>query len=94
MRFFILTLGLALLTGCETATTVATDVKVVEKPVPVRCAIDWPAVPRPHVALVQLTGEVQKDLVLIERAKEAELEERIAYEAKLEAAVKACIDPL
>lgn len=82
----------ALLAGCITlgGTKVATDVQVVEKPVSVGCTIDWPAPPVPHVANVQLTGEARRDLVLIERAMEAELEERIAYEEKLKAAAKAC----
>jgi hypothetical protein len=43
------------------------------------------------VANVQLTGNPNVDAVLIERAKEAELEERIAYEALLEAAASACV---
>jgi hypothetical protein len=87
--------AIPVLTGCSVgAQTVATDVQVVEKPVPVACRIDWPPAPRAHVALVQLTGDPKKDLVLIERAKEAELEERIAYEGKLEAAARACVaDP-
>ena len=86
-------LAVLFLAGCTSATKVVTDVRVVEKPVPVRCTIDWPARPVPHVALVQLTGDPMKDLVLIERAKEAELGERIAYEVKLDAAARACVDP-
>lgn len=92
MRILIVLAAISL-AGCTAATTVATDVRVVEKPVPVRCAIDWPAAPVAHVAVVQLTGDAMKDLVLIERAKEAELEARIAYEGKLEAAARACVDP-
>lgn len=91
----LLALALVLLAGgCSFTrpTMVATDVKVVEKPVPVRCRIDWPVRPQPHVANVQLTGEPKVDAVLIERAKEAELEERIAYELKLEAAARGCLD--
>jgi hypothetical protein len=80
--------------GCATgAHTVATDVKVIEKPVPVPCKFEWPQKPVPHVELVQLTGDIRQDLVLIERAKEAELEERIAYEIKFEAAAQACSEP-
>lgn len=94
MRILLLAccLGVA---GCVTtgARTVATDVQVVEKPVPVPCDIKWPDKPIPHVELVQLTGDAKKDLVLIERAMEAELESRIAYEKLLEAAAKACTDP-
>ena len=83
---------LAGLTGCTSATKVVTDVRVVEKPVPVRCSIDWPKAPIPHVALVQTTGDALKDLLLIARAMEAELGERIAYEVKLDAAARACVD--
>lgn len=79
-----------LLTACDTA-PVATDVQVIEKPVQVACEIEWPDKPTPHVALVQLSGDLMQDLVRIWRAAEAELEERIAYEAKLEAAAKACV---
>ncbi len=85
---------IALLAGCAgQATMVATDVKVVEKPVPVPCKFDLPPKPVPHVALVQLAGVPMVDLVPIWRAAEAELEERIAYELKLEAAVTGCRGP-
>lgn len=90
-------LGLAaalilLLNGCAEQ-PVATDVKVLEKPVPIACTIEWPAKPTPHVANVQLTGRLLEDMVAIWRAAEAELEERIAYEQKLEAAMKKCVKP-
>lgn len=91
MRTVLLLASLLALAGCETA-PVATDVQVVEKVVKVRCTIDWPKEPIPHVALVQLTGEALRDLVLVVRAMEAELEERLAYEKKLYAAAKACVD--
>jgi hypothetical protein len=79
------------LTGCTTGPhTVATEVVTVEKIVPVPCKIQWPAKPVPHVANLQLTGRILTDLVLIWRAAEAELEERRAYELKLEAAMKEC----
>lgn len=83
-----------LLFGCAgQPTVVATDVQVLEKPIPVPCKFDLPVRPVPHVALVQLTGDRKVDLVAIERAKEAELEERIAYERLLEAAVAKCRAP-
>jgi hypothetical protein len=81
---------LVTLAACSSSPIVATDVQVVEKPIPVPCLIKWPEKPVPHVANVQLTGEPLLDLVLIWRAAEAELEERIAYELKLEAAMQAC----
>jgi sterol desaturase/sphingolipid hydroxylase (fatty acid hydroxylase superfamily) len=84
---------LAFLAGCAPgAHTVATDLEVVERPVEKTCVVEWPAKPVPHVALVQLTGVVLVDLVLIWRAAEAELEERIAYEIKLEAAARRCLE--
>lgn len=81
----------ACLAGCAAATTVATDVRTIEKVVPVPCSIEWPEKPKAHVATVQLTGSPLADLLLIWRAAEAELEERIAYEKKLEAAARACV---
>lgn len=90
MRSLAIVAAVALLAGCPAA-TVATDVQIVDKPVPIACTITWPEKPRPHVALVQLTGNLLVDLVLIWRAAEAELEERIAYEAKLEAAAQKCV---
>jgi hypothetical protein len=93
MRMIVAVFALAGLAGCvTTATKVATDVQEVDKPVPIVCTIEWPTAPRAYVELVQLTGDKLKDLVLIERAKEAELEERIAYELKLEAAARKCVD--
>lgn len=85
----------ALLAGCATpaAQMVATDVQTIEKPVAVPCKFKWPDKPVPHVALVQLTGNPMVDLVLIWRAAEAELGERIAYETLFEAAAKACVKP-
>ena len=98
-KFAILPLVILLAGGlawCVTtgARTVATDVQVIEKPVPVPCKIVWPEKPIPHVELVQLTGEAKRDLVLVERAMEAELESRIAYEKLLEAAAKECTEPV
>jgi len=91
---WILIAAAALLAGCAAQPTlVATDVKVIGKPVPVPCKIEMPARPVPHVSLVQLSGVPMVDLVPIWRAVEAELGERIAYEIKLEAALKACVAP-
>lgn len=83
-----------LLGGCITmgARTVAVDVQTVDKPVPVGCTIDWPKAPVPHLSNVQLTGDALKDLVLLWRAAEAELEGRIAYEKLLEAAARKCVE--
>lgn len=93
-RLLIPALMMALIAGCSTgAQTVATDVQVVEKPVPVACRIDWPASPTPYVAMVQLSGNQNADLVLIWRAAEAELEALLAYRGELDAAAKACVEP-
>ncbi len=86
-------LAIVFLPGCSTgAHTVATDVATLERPVAAPCRIAWPARPAPYVALVQLTGKPLVDLVLVWRAAEAELEERIAYEGQLEAAARACVE--
>lgn len=94
MRILLLACCLAL-AGCVTtgARTVATDVQVVEKPVPVPCKFTWPDRPIAYVEMVQLSGNLEKDLVLVERAMEAELEARIAYEKLFEAAAEACTKP-
>lgn len=77
------------LMGCATQ-PVAVDPVVIERPVPVPCAA--PAVPEPAwpVDSVQLTGHPETDLVLVERAKESEIELRRAYELKLKAALDGC----
>jgi hypothetical protein len=92
MRIFAATAVAALLSGCVTmgGTKVATDVQVLDKPIAVGCTIVWPEKPVAYVETVQLTGDLKVDLVAIERAKEAELEARIGYEQKLEAAARAC----
>lgn len=92
MRLLAVAAAILLASGCApSAHTVATDLQTTDKPVLSVCQIKWPQKPIPHVAIVQLSGDPLKDLVAIERAKEAELEERIAYEAKLEAAALACV---
>lgn len=93
-RYAALALTALLASGCGGgATLVATDVKVVDKPVAVPCKFDLPIKPVPYVPLVQLAGVPMVDLVTIWRAAEAELEARIAYELKLEAAAVACRGP-
>jgi hypothetical protein len=87
--------ALAAAAGCASPGphTVATDVQMLERPVPVYCRIQWPDRPTAHVELVQLTGRPLEDLLRIWRAAEAELEERRAYGLRLEAAVAACMEP-
>ena len=82
------------LQGCIAtgAQKVAVDVRPVDKPMPVPCRTEWPDRPTPYVSQVQLTGDPQRDLPPLWRAAEAELEERIAYEKKLEAAARKCVD--
>jgi hypothetical protein len=75
----------ALIAGCETAPPVVETV-IVEKPVPVPCKI--PPIERPPFA-VDRTSPAD-DMVTINRALRAELEQRRGYELRLEAGVKAC----
>lgn len=95
MKILALTL-MVLLAGCSMfpARTVATDVQTIDRPLPVKCRIEWPVLPKPYVAMVQLTGNGYQDAILIWRALEAEIEERIAYQEKLEAAARVCLDAL
>jgi len=92
MRAMLILAAALLLAGCVTtgAHTVAVDVQTIDRPVPVPCTITWPAKPVAHVDNVQLSGDNLADLVRLWRAAEAELEERIAYERLLEAAMQAC----
>lgn len=93
MRRALICIAALALAGCgPLAKLVATDVQTVDKPVATKCTIKWPARPTPHISNVQLTGDVYQDAVRIWRAMEAEMEERIAYQAKLEAAASACVE--
>ncbi len=83
--FLVLVLSLQ---GC--ATPVAIDTKVVRVPTVVPCEVVWPEKPRAYVDEVEETGETMKDALALVRAAIAEIEERIAYEIKLEAALRAC----
>lgn len=87
-------LAVLLLASCGggRATTVATDLVTTDKPVLSSCEIEWPAVPTPYVDNVQLTGIPEADALLVWRAAEAELEDRIRYEKLLEAAARKCVE--
>lgn len=71
--------------GCETAPPMVETV-IVEKPVPVPCRIDPIARPQFEVDRVSPAD----DMVTINRAIRAELEQRRGYEKVLEAGVKSC----
>ena len=78
--------AVVLLAGCETAPRVVTETVIVEKPAPVPCRIPPIALPRFAVDHVSPAD----DMVTINRAMRAEIEQRRGYEIKLEAGVKAC----
>jgi len=71
--------------GCESAPPIVETV-VVEKPVPVPCRI--PPIARPLFEVDRVSPA--DDMVTINRALRAEIEQRRGYELKLEAGVKAC----
>ena len=77
---------IALLAGCETAPRVVTETVIVEKPVPVPCRI--PPIEQPRFAVNHVSPA--DDMVTINRALRAEIEQRRGYELRLEAGVKAC----
>ena len=77
--------AILMLAGCESAPPIVETV-VVEKPVPVPCRIAPIARPLFEVDRVSPAD----DMVTINRALRAELEQRRGYELKLEAGVKAC----
>jgi len=74
------------LSGCETAPRVVVETVVVEKPVPVPCRI--PPIVRPPFAVDRVSPA--DDMVTINRALRAEIEQRRGYELRLEAGVKVC----
>jgi len=74
-----------MLAGCETAPPIVETVTV-EVPVPVPCRV--PPIDRPPFAVDHVSPA--DDMVTINRALRAELEQRRGYEIKLEAGVKAC----
>ena len=75
----------ALLAGCETAPPIVETV-IVEKPVPVPCKV--PPITRPLFEVNRVSPA--DDMVTINRALRAEIEQRRGYEKVLEAGVKAC----
>ena len=77
----------AVLAGCETAPPAAiVETVIVEKPVPVPCRI--PPIARPPFEVDRVSPA--DDMVTINRALRAEIEQRRGYELRLEAGVKAC----
>lgn len=85
-RLFLLA-AVALFAGCATPEPIFTT-KVIKEPVPVYCKIERPKECRADYAVDRLAD--QPDDVSINRALRAEIEERAACEAKLEAALKGC----
>lgn len=77
--------SLFLVLGCASDKPVVETV-IVEKPIPVPCRI--PPIDKPAFAVDRVSPA--DDMVTINRALRAELEQRRGYELKLEAGVKAC----
>jgi hypothetical protein len=86
-RLFSLALSGALAAGCASPQPII-DTRVIEKPVAVACKIEMPAECRDAYAVDRVSAE--DDMVTINRAFRAEIEERAACEVKLKAAIKAC----
>lgn len=74
-----------LLSGCESSPPIV-ETQIIEKPVPVPCRIA--PIERPRFAVDQVSPA--DDMVTINRALRAEIEQRRAHELKLEAAIKSC----
>jgi uncharacterized lipoprotein YajG len=85
IRILLVLAGAVFIAGCETAPPIVETV-IVEKPVPVPCKI--PSITRPLFEVNRVSPA--DDMVTINRALRAELEQRRGYEIKLEAGVKAC----
>ena len=96
MRTFLPVLGALLASACATQKCPPPETKVeyvpqrVEVSVPVRCRVAFPA--RPAYAL---EDRALKDKTSFDKTTAAlvEIEQRRAYEEKLEAALKVCADP-
>jgi hypothetical protein len=96
MRTFLPVLGALLASACATQKCPPPETKVeyvpqrVEVSVPVRCRVAFPA--RPAYAL---EDPALKDKTSFDKTTAAlvEIEQRRAYEEKLEAALKVCADP-
>ena len=80
-------LMLVCLFGCARRPPVV-DTVTLAKPVPVACRIDVPAECRDAYAVDRVSAA--DDMVTINRALRAELEQRQACEVKLRAAIKGC----
>ena len=85
IRILLVLASAVFIAGCETAPPIVETV-IVEKPVPVPCKI--PPIEQPRFAVNHVSPA--DDMVTINRALRAELEQRRGYEIKLEAGVKAC----
>jgi hypothetical protein len=96
MRTLYPVLAAVLASGCATQKCPPPETKVeyvpqrVEVPVPIRCKVAFPG--RPAYALEDAS---LKDKTTFDKTTAAlvEIEQRRAYEEKLEAALKACADP-
>jgi hypothetical protein len=96
MKTFLPVLGALLASACATQKCPPPETKVeyvpqrVEVTVPIRCRVAFPA--RPAYALEDPT---LKDKTSFDKTTAAlvEIEQRRAYEEKLEAALKVCADP-
>ena len=85
IRILFVLAGAVFIAGCETAPPIVETV-IVEKPVPVPCKI--PPMERPAFAVDRVSPA--DDMVTINRALRAEIEQRRGYEKVLEAGVNAC----
>jgi hypothetical protein len=82
----VLVLGLVLLSGCASKPIIQTQ--VIEKLVPIPCEVQIPSECRETYALDRVS--ISDDMLTINRAIRAEIEERAACELMLRAAVKGC----
>ncbi len=86
-RLLSLALCLAAAAGCAGQKPII-ETRVIEKPVPVPCKVEMPAECRGAYAVDRVSAA--DDMVTINRAIRAEIEERAACQVKLQAAIRAC----
>lgn len=78
--------ALVLLAGCQSAPTIVKEPVEVQVPVSVPCKIETPAAPAWALSAVPTDANVYEKV----RAALAELDQRVAYEGQLLAAIAGC----
>lgn len=85
MNYLLILLAIAALTGCQCPT----KIQYVDRNILVTIPCKTPSIDKPVMPLTD-TGAISDDVFTKTKKAVSELDQRRAYEEKLEAAVKAC----